>query len=72
MPRIAASIDGNLGGRDWLPWRETHLNVRQNGKTSSDTGEVGLASLGVGGPTFHLHGENAKTSSGSEEVSAQI
>ena len=54
MAIIAASIVANLGGRDWLPLLEMHLNVRQKGKTSSDSEEVGLAIVDVGGLIFHL------------------
>ena len=41
-------------GRDWLALLEMHLNVRQKGKTSSDSEEVGMALVGVGGPTLSL------------------
>ena len=54
MAIIAASIVANLGGRDWLPLLEMPLNVRQKGKTSSDSEEVGLAIVDVGGLIFHL------------------
>ena len=51
---FGALIVANLGGRDWLPLLEMHLNVRQKGKTSSDSEEVGLAIVDVGGLIFHL------------------
>jgi len=41
-------------GRDWLPLLEMNLNVGQKGKTSSDSEEVGLAIMDVGGSIFHL------------------
>jgi hypothetical protein len=50
------------------PLLEKHLNVRQKGKTSSDSEEVGLALVGGGGPIFYHRHENAQTSSESEEV----
>ncbi len=54
MPIIAALTVSNLEGRNWLPVLEMHLNVGQKGETSSDSEEVGLAIVDVGGPIFHL------------------
>ena len=65
---FGALIVANLGGRDGLPLLEKHLNVRQKGKTSSDSEEVGLASVDVAGPIFYHRPENSQTSSESEEV----
>jgi hypothetical protein len=56
-PIIGALIVVNLGGRDWLPLVEIHLNFRQKGKTSSDSEEVGLAIVDVGGPIVFFFAE---------------
>ena len=47
-------------GRDWLPLLEMNLNVGQKGKTSSDSEEVGLAIVDVGGPIFQFSCEIPK------------
>ncbi len=60
MLRSAPLRIANREGRNCYSQTQMHPNVRQKGKTSSDSEEVGLAIVDVGGPIFQFSCEIPK------------